>query len=304
MAKSSNNPPSKERYGDNVIRVHENPKAGVPGHLAAFFMGAVASIDFSALESAAATAQEHKYEKARKGSGLPTYTHTFPRKSIARFCANGVVSLHDKIRNLNRPATPNDAIFCARRAWDKRSEVGYMKRIEDDFQLLAEDIIANCITEIDNDRKPVVDNFFALWYMRPRFKYLPALEFQAKGIHGEKYTQQQEEVLEGEGILFARKGGRVPTRQINGLRLQFLIRGYAEHIGATTQWGMIQAQEGQFIVPDIPVRAVIPVTPTLCLVSIAPNGTILKENVGEINRQLKADSREYFFANDLSMCPC
>jgi hypothetical protein len=30
---------------------------------------------------------------------------------------------------------------------------------------------------------------------------------------------------------------------------------------------------------------------------------ILKDNVAEINRRPKADSREYFFARDFSLCP-
>lgn len=269
-----------------------------------FFMGAIASIDFSEPEASAQTRQAHRYDKASKASGLPTKVHTFPRMSISRFCNKGVVALHDNLRDLDRPATPSDAIFCARRAWDKRSEVGYMKSIEDEFQQLAERIITDRVTEINDAQQQSVDYFFALWYMRTRFKYLPSHEITANGIEGHKYTKAQEESLEKDGFLFARKGGRIPARQINGLQMEFRIRGYAKQIAPGTKWGIIQAQEGEFIVPDVPTHAIIPLTPTRCLVSFAPNGLILKDNVAEINRRLKADSRKYFFAKDFSMCPC
>ena len=36
---------------------------------------------------------------------------------------------------------PTKAIFCAKRAWDQRAEVGYMKSIEDLFQNLADKIV-------------------------------------------------------------------------------------------------------------------------------------------------------------------
>lgn len=304
MAKDSRKSPAARRYGNNVIRIYENPNAGVPGHLAAFFMGAIASIDFSQTEGVAQTRQAHRYDKASKTSGLPTNEHTFPRKSISRFCKSGVVALHDNLRDLDRPAKPSDAMFCARRAWDKRAEAGYMKSIEDGFQQLADEIIADRVTEIDDTQKHAVDYFFSLWYMRTRFKYLASHEITASLIEGQKYTQEQEENLERDGFLFAREGGKVPARQINGLQMEFRIRGYAEQIARGTQWGIIQAQEGEFIVPDVPTHALIPLTPTRCLVAAAPNGIILKGNVAEINRRIKADSREYFFAKDFSMCPC
>jgi|SRR5271166_2450922 len=291
-------------YGDNVIRIHETPGVGVQGHLAAFFMSAVASIDYTQTPDLRA---RPRYPRRTKNQlGLPRNLHVLPVKSIARFTNNnGVVSLHDKLRTVERPrpAKPNDLIFCARRAWDKRAETGYMKHIENAFQELAEEIIAGRVSQISSTQKVTVNHFYALWYMRARYKYLDSQETQARGVAGTKRTQDQEDSLENEGLLFAREGGRIPTRQINGLQLQFRIRAYADQTLSVAQWGIIRAQEGQFVVPDVPTYTTIPLTPTLCLISPAPDGMILKENVADLNRGTMAQSHEYFFANDFAMCP-
>ena len=69
------------------------------------------------------------------------------------------------------------------------------------------------------------------------------------------------------------------------------------------QWGIIDAQEGHFVVPDYPTYTIIPLTPTLCLCSGGQTGTITKQNLAGMNHSFKLASREYFFAQDLTQCP-
>jgi hypothetical protein len=65
---------------------------------------------------------------------LTVNQHVFPLACIARFTdADGRVSLHDLTRSVERRAKPDDDIFCAKRAWDQRTERG-MKKTEDEFQ--------------------------------------------------------------------------------------------------------------------------------------------------------------------------
>jgi hypothetical protein len=72
------------------------------------------------------------------------------------------------------------------------------------------------------------------------------------------------------------------------------------------RWGIVRAQEGQFVVPDLPVTTIIPLEPTLSLWGTTENviehGAILKNNVTDINRHLCANSKNYYFANDLRLC--
>jgi hypothetical protein len=67
--------------------------------------------------------------------------------------------------------------------------------------------------------------------------------------------------------------------------------------------GIISAQSGEFIVPDVPSHTIIPLSPRLALVGSVPDGVIVEENLAEINRAACDASQEYFFARDFSKCP-
>jgi hypothetical protein len=298
-------PKKSSRHGENVFRIHESPKAGVSGgHVAAAFAGALASINFAELEKAARAGKVLR-DMPTKGSNLTINQHTFQAQSIRRFYNDReVVDLNDKAHNIRRHAKADDSVFCAIRAWAQRDESGYMIRIETEFQKLASDVVGGRVTKLDKEQSRIVDNFYALWYMRSHLKYLPSLELKVQGVDGERYTKSQEESLEREGVLFAREGGRIPARQIHGAQIQILAHRYAEQISETTNWKIITAKEGEFVVPDVPTITAIPITPTLCLVSTAPSdGMIVKQDVAHLNGQFREASWEYFFARDFAACP-
>jgi hypothetical protein len=247
-----------------------------------------------------------RHEKTQRGNphSLTIDQHVFPAKSIGRFIDTaGRVDLVDKIRGRRRKARQNDPIFCAQRAWNQRVESGYMKDMEDEFQELADQIIAGTVVEIDAEQKETVNRFFALWYMRSRYRRLDSQETQTNGVTGSDLTKDQEEILEKNGYMFTRLGGGMPTRQLHGVQLQMRISQYANNDIAGTPWGVIQAQQGEFVVPDVPTLAIVPLIPTACLAANCPTGTILIENLAEINRALIDESYEYFFARDLGKCP-
>jgi len=178
-----------------------------------------------------------------------------------------------------------------------------MKSIEDPFQDLAKNIIAGRVLTIDDQEKRIVNEFFALWYMRSRYRSLDAQEIQANGVTGTNLTQDMEEKLEKHGTMFARPGGKFLARQMNGIMLQIWTYRYAGDALPVTQWGIIYAEDGEFIVPDVPLHTIISLTPTLCLASPAPDGTIIRQNVADINRKVMEASQAYFFARDFSACP-
>ncbi len=288
------------RYGANTVLIHGGPE------LAAYLMGAIASIDFTQTQGHRQTEQLPQYEKPLKNTrnNLPFDLHVFPVKSIERFVGHDRrVSVYDIRRRRVCRKTLKNVIFCAKRAWDTPAEVGYMKRIEDAFQVLAMDIIGGTVSEIGSTKKGIVDYFYALWYLRARFKNLATQEIRAKGVLGTKLTKTQEEALESNGFRFAREGGRIPARQLNGLTIQIRSSIIVEWSICAAQWGIIQAQEGEFLVPDVPIHTVIPLARTLCLISPAANGTITKQDVAEINHNTAAASQEYYFAYELSKCP-
>jgi hypothetical protein len=253
-----------------------------------------------------ANASRSKAEKTRRGnpSGLTLNQHTFPQRSIARFAdADGRVAVHDLIRGKVRRAKSTDPLFCAVRAWDQRAEAGYMKEIEDRFQILADAVIGGQGAITAAEDREVIERFFALWYMRARFHELPEQEVKLNGIKGDRLTKEQEETLEAKGYMFARSGGLMPARQLNGMWLQSQIDGYARDLASVERWGVIQPQSGEFIVTDTPLHMIIPLTPGLAIVGNAPNGTILRGNLAELNRVIVAGSQRYFLARDLTDCP-
>ena len=178
-----------------------------------------------------------------------------------------------------------------------------MQRIEGAFQDLAAKIIDGRVSTIGAEEKRIADEFFALWYMRSRHRTLAAQEIQAIGITGGGFSKDQEEILERSGVLFARAGGKFPARQLNGLGLRMRTYHYARNSLSVTRWGIIQAPHGEFVVPDVPLHSIIPLTPTQCLASPAADGMITQQNLAEINRNLIAASQAYFFAQDFRKCP-
>lgn len=249
---------------------------------------------------------QSKAEKTRgkNPNRLTVNQHIYPRRSIARFAGDDKrVDVHDVVRCQIRRAKPQDCIFCARRAWDQRAETGYMKDIENRFQSLAEIIISEQSTISSVEDKQVVERFFALWYMRSRYSELKNQEIKLNGISGENLTKEEEENFEAKRYLFARTGGIVPARQLNGLWLQSQIDGYARDLSAVERWGVIQPQSGEFITTDTPWHMIIPLTPKLALVGNEPDGMILAETLAQLNRLAIAGSQRYFLAHDLSECP-
>lgn len=288
-----------------VIRSGGSAQASAQGsHLAAAVMAATLA---KASEHPKVRHRRARAEKTRPGNpnSLTINQHVFPSKSIERFTnQGGRVSVLDLHRRKVIRAKPNNAVFCARRAWDQRAETGYMKRIEDEFQRIVGPLVEGNAETLATEHKAAIDRMYALWYMRSRYRELELQEIELVGIAGDDLTKAQEENLEKNGYLFARKGGRMPARQLNGLQIQQRLDRYAVDLAAgVTRWGVISAQSGEFIVPDVPVYGIIPLTPRLALVQSAPDGMIIERNVAEINRAMSAASKDYVFARDFSSCP-
>jgi hypothetical protein len=280
--------------------------SGQGSHLAAAAMAVALSKGSEPVKAAAERPRRARPEKTRprNPNRLTVNQHVFPLKTMEQFAQDGRVSVYLIPRCEVRSAKPNNPLFCARRAWDERAEAGYMKRIEDEFQAIVAPIIDGRVGTIAREHKPAVDRMYALWYMRARYRDLEEQEIQLNGIAGDVLTKEQEENLEKNGYMFARKGGTMPARQLNGVQMQMRIDAYARQLAAeVTGWGVISAQSGEFVVPDVPPHTIIPLSPHLALVGSIRDGVIVEQNLAEINRAARAASQEYFFARDLTKRP-
>ena len=157
-------------------------------------------------------------------------------------------------------------MFCAKRIWDQRAEIGYMKDIEDQFQRLATRIVIglNSITPAEHAS---ISKFFALWHLRSHRKKQPEPDHPLHGILGENLTKDQQEILENKHYAFALgSDARVPGRIMLGLKIQIHIEEMMRGTFNRKRWGIMRANKGHFLIPDIIELAVIPVSPTICLV--------------------------------------
>jgi hypothetical protein len=305
---------SKDSYSHHdtmpVIKILDpggpQQRSGLGSHLAAAVMAVALSKGSEPVKAAAKQVKRTRPETTRPGNpnGLAIKQHVFPLKTMEQFTQGGRLSVYLIAHCKLIPAKPNNSLFYACRAWDERVESGYMKRIEDEFQAIVAPVIYKKVVTIASEQKPVIDRMYALWYMRSRYRDLEEQEIPLNGIVGDALTKEQEENLEKNGYIFARKGGRMPARQLNGVQLQMRIDAYARQLVASVpRWGIISTQSGEFMVPDAPSYTIIPLSPHLALVGSASDGVITDQNLAEINRAASASSREYFFARDFSKCP-
>jgi hypothetical protein len=243
--------------------------------------------------------------RPRNPSKLTINQHVFPVKSIERFTGQGQrVAVYDLHSNDVFRARPRNPIFLAYRAWDQRAESGYMKRIEDEFQNIVTPLIDGKAKTVAPEAKAAIDRMYALWYMRSRKREIESQEIRLNVAPGNEYTKEQEENLEKNGYVFVRRDGGMPAHQLNGIEVEMRANYLAlELANSITRWGVVSTEAGEFIVPDVPLHGIIPLTPRLALAQSAPDGMITEKNVAEINRAMRSASQDYFFARDLSACP-
>jgi hypothetical protein len=247
-----------------------------------------------------------KFEKPQKGNPnqLVINQHTFPAKSIARFGgSSGRVQLQMKADKSIRLAKPSDTMFCARRAWDHASEVRFIKKIEDNFQQLADLIIDDGVSSFNEEQTHVISSFYALWMARAQIRDQPERDAIMPGVWpGSALSKHQEEGLEKAGYAFAR-GNVFPARMKNGVAIHVLVARHLRQINATASWGIVRPSDGEFVVPDWPEHAFVPITPTIALANPASNQQLDRSAVGLVNEQVRSASRRYFFARDFVACP-
>lgn len=248
-----------------------------------------------------------KIEPVQKGNphGLVVNQHVFPRRSIERLALeDGRVELADHERRIVRLAAPIDGSFCARRAWDQRAETGYMKSIEDEFQALASRVAAGIQLQVTATDSRTINQFFALWQGRALQRDFPDEFLQMHGVTADRgFKPDDFERLEAVGVITARADGSIPTRHINGVNIQLKIGRAQDQLAVSTRWGVVHAMEGEFLVPDIPRHAVVPITPTIAFASPTKSGTITRANLAEINTAVLMASEQYVFARKLALCP-
>jgi hypothetical protein len=244
-------------------------------------------------------------EKPQNGNRhkLTITQHVYPARSIGRF-ANGTGTVEVWLRRTNKTfrASPDNPLFCATRVWDQHAESGYMKAIEDEFQILA-NRIANGGAILKAEESVVASRFFILWQVRAEQKRRPMADAPIRGVAPDPLTKDQREQLEQGGGMFVNPDHTMSGRTVSGLHILREIDSRLMQLGHAS-WGVVTAQEGEFLLPEsFGYCCQIPITPSRCLVYGQPDATIPKGQVAKANRFAAVLDTDYLVARDLSNCP-
>jgi hypothetical protein len=245
------------------------------------------------------------YERTQDGNPhqLTILQHVFPARSIERF-ANRQGEISVKYLSTGRifRVKGNDQIFCAKRVWDQRAEHGYMKNIEDKFHNIAERITSGAGSLLPGDSKAVTE-FYGLCRLRAAWRDRRLAPQPILGIAGENLTKDQEEVLETKHAIYVTADGTIPGRYIVGIQIQNDIDGFAAQL-ERRQWGIVSAQDGEFILPDnFGSFTIVPISPAISLIYDSQDLSLSRNQVKMVNRCAANTASQYVVARDFTVCP-
>lgn len=250
-------------------------------------------------------------------SGLTVYGHVYPKQSIKRFAdpATGKVSIYDlKAKKIRPTISPGSRKwFCAQWAWDQRAESGYMDMIEKKFQIIASRVVGGA-RSLSPEEQAAISRFFALWHLRAHQREHPEPDFYPKAVT--PFAKELEETLMGEkkerlgeqiekaGVSFIRSGGRIPGRVEAGLHIQQKIDSLMDRMFLQTQWGIVTAIKGEFVISDYISLdlQVVPVCPKICFIAGQGNLPLAASQVAQVNSALKNVARRYLISRDFREC--
>ncbi|MEI6847279.1 MAG: hypothetical protein WCK32_04455 [Chlorobiaceae bacterium] len=263
-----------------------------------------------------------RYERAQTNNPhtLTIEQHVLPKAIIKRYTqANGKVSVYWRPKQNCESWKPIDPRFCVKRVWDQRTEEGYPKKLENDFDTLTKEIISGGkkMPDIGTVENQTISYFNQLW--KWRFK-ANCTEFPniKTGLQGCVSSKDKQEILEKNGYIFTSDDGIMQSRFLAGIHR--MVQNIVLHrLGLLEKiWGIVKSETIEFIVPDsFGDIDIVPVSPNFCLVekSLAYDlfpflMRFFSANIGiavispkdaiEINKIAVREYCQYYFARDFS----
>lgn len=252
------------------------------------------------------------FEATQKGNPrrITVNQHTFPKASIERFAdSHGFVQIVRTASGQAFKAKPSKDVFCAPRVWNQQAETGFMREIEDGFQVLANGILSGQMQRVNAAESELITKFYCLWnirFLRKRYRGADQ-KLSENGVSGVsfEYTKDDQECLEIGGINVIRPDMTLSSRHL----VSISIRQEVDQTAATMrgfQWQVVVATDGEFLVPDNFLQYwAVPLSPTMSMIvtSAKKPQKLSRDQVSAINRIAVESSFEYYFARDPSKCP-
>jgi hypothetical protein len=241
------------------------------------------------------------FEKPQKGNPhkfvIKQHFHT--AHIISKFY-NSSNQIEVKFSGSNQiePVSKKSKKFCAKRAWDEKSERGIMADIENKFH---EEV--NNIKPIGTRSHEAISKYFILWRIRHHMATSEIENPNVKGVSGSDLTKEQEENLESIGCSYFRDDGELPSRFVNGViliqQLDFQFQDFTEK-----RWGLLESLNGEFIVADCYQGIMLmPISPTLAFCAGYDDMVIDLQTLININKESIDIASDFCFARDWDKCP-
>jgi plasmid stabilization system protein ParE len=219
--------------------------------------------------------------------------HVIPVATLRRFALqDGRIEVHLRDGRMAKLSIDNQ-LFCVERLWDQRAEAGYMKKIEDEFQALVNELEAGRLRPLSPAEHRCVTRFWGLWHWRNHFIDSPLKDIQLNGIAGESLTLDQREILESRWYAFAVGEGKPPARVMTGLHIQMAIDRY-EMANGGKRWGVLRSPALPLVLGDRPGNLMsLPASPRLLLAANNPDGELKEMEAFRANQVALALSRNF-----------
>lgn len=228
--------------------------------------------------------------------------HVLPSKSIERFCnEKGMVEAHRIHGNNTFQANPRNKMFCVNRAWDQRSEQGYGKEIEDNYQYLVERILVSDCRSLSSKENKIISMFYVLWCLRSTIEqYDEAMSGNLSGVTDDRLTAEQKRNVELKHAIYIEEGGVVPIHFKRGRAMEMAIDRFIAR-NSYLNWFIAESKTLEFVVSDNPkAEFIIPFTPANCFICSFHVPILTLEQVTGINMSAIMRSKSYYFARKLS----
>jgi hypothetical protein len=247
-----------------------------------------------------------KAEPVQKGNPhqLIVKQHIFPRQSLSRFAENGRVAVRYVGKQEENRVKTENPLFCAKRAWDQRSETLLSHDTEQSFAKLVDKLVAGAVTSLTEEMNEVVTDFQELCYVRYDAHLNRQPDTGFAGVSGnEDLMPDQQEILEKKGMYFIGQNGKMPGRMITGIHMM-AHQMYRHRQCIKRTWGIWTAEVGEFVVPDNFMKIVcVPVSPTIWLTANSPNHSLNYKRVAQLNAFHIRRAHRYYFTRDFDVSP-
>jgi hypothetical protein len=168
-----------------------------------------------------------------------------------------------------------------------------MKKIEDEFQALVNELEAGRSEALCSDEHRCITRFWGLWHWRNHFIDFPLKDTQLNGIAGESLTLDKKEILESRWYAFAVGEGKLPARVMTGLHIQIAIDRY-EMAHGEKRWGVLRSPALPLIIGDRPGDLMsLPASPRLLLAADNSDCELMPSEAFRANQAALALSRNF-----------